>query len=438
MTTARPPARRVRKPRRRDPIIGARIRALRTARGLTQAQLAGDDYTKGFISLLETNRVALSLPAALTLAPRLGISVAELIGAADTGAPQETELALIRAETALAAGRFDEALDLGKSAKGRGVAHARWLRLRGRILIQTDQSEQAVEILEEAVRIFRESREKELTARTLYDLAQAYARTEAHGEAVHHALLCENAIHAGDVVDRSLELRVLSLLAGLFVTIGDLSSADLRIERAKKVAEDVTDKRAVGNLYASLAIARQREGDLESALHFAKKGLWSYEDLGIPAHVGNMWNTVGWVYIGRRQFQRAAQALDEAEKIARTTEDGHLLAYVLQNRAELALAQGKSAEALTLARTSAVHAGASARGAALSLLVVARALALSSAPLSEVNAAFDAAASALRPHGKAHEARAHQAHFEALMERGRRGDAAGVAARAFGLLQHSA
>lgn len=439
-SSARLRARGGRKPRRRDPAIGTRIRALRQARGLTQAQLAGDTYTKGFISLLETNRVALSLPAALNLAPRLGISVAELIGTSGAQeSSQETDLALVRAESAFAAGKPDEALALGKAAtKTRGVAHGRWLRLQGRILIQTEHSAKAAELLEEAIRIFRDAREKELVARTLYDLALAYGRLEAHGEAVHHALLCENAIYAGDVVDRSLELRVLSLLAGLFVTIGDHSSADLRIERAKKAAEDVTDKRAVGNLYANLAIAREREGDLESALHFAKKGLASYEELGLPAHVGNMWNTVGWVYIGRKQFLRAAQALDEAEGIARTTKDDHLLAYVLQSRAELALAQGQAAEALALARASAAHPGASSRGAALSLLVSARALARSGAPLREVHAAFQAAAEKLRPLGKALEASAHQAHFEALMERGRRAEAAEVAARAFALVPRGA
>lgn len=415
--------------------MAGRIRALREARGLTQAQLAGGTYSKGFISLLETGRVALSMDAAMTLAPRLGVSVSELIASpASTGA-LDLELALARAEAAFAAGHSGEALEIaGPASSARGVPRARWLRLRGRVIAQTENARDAVDHLEEAVRIFRDARERELTARTLYDLAVAYGRIEAHGEAVHRALLCESAMYAGDVVDRTLELRLLSLLAGLLVTIGDVAAADLRIERAKSVAQDVNDPRAIGNLYASLSITRERQGDLEAALLFAKKSLAAYEEMGARAHIGNMWNTVGWVYIERKQFEEARRALDQAGAIASESQDPRLAAYVLQNQAELALAQDRVDDALRFARESIGLAGASGRGVALSRLILAKAIARSPAKDDEVDDAFERAAGALRPFGKALELRAHRAHFDALMRRGRPDAAADAAARAFGVL----
>jgi tetratricopeptide (TPR) repeat protein len=416
-------------------MLAVRIKTFRDSRGMTQAQLAGDKYTKGFISLLETGRVGLSINTAEYLAVRLGVSVTDLLSAPVSAGEREQELLLVRAEAAFAAGRLDEALEVGSQLEGtRGSYRPRWLRLRGRIAVQTEHTTDAVRMLDEALRLFRAQGNKELAARTLYDLALAHARVEAHGEAVHYALQCENALSAGDVVDRSLELRVLSLLAGLFVTLDDLTSADLRIERAKQVAEDIADPRAVGNLYASLAIARQREGDLEAALNFAQKSLAAYEQLGVPAHVGNLWNTVGWIYTQRKQFGRAADALKKAAAIAADTKDDRLGGYVLQSQAELALERGDAQAALALADQS-VETSASKRGRATSLLVRARALAAAGRPMPEMDRAFKEAIDALRPFGRHTVAGAHQAHFEALTGRGRHAEASKAAAAAFASLR---
>ncbi|MGH2498839.1 MAG: hypothetical protein ACRDF0_01910, partial [Candidatus Limnocylindria bacterium] len=135
------------------------------------------------------------------------------------------------------------------------------------------------------------------------------------------------------------------------------------------IAEDLAEPRAVGDLYASAAITREREGDLGAALAHAQRALAEYERMGVAAHVGNMWNTIGRIYIGRKQHARAADALGRAERIAGETDDDRLAAYVLQNRAELALARGEADGAVALAQESIDHRGAPKRGRALSVLV---------------------------------------------------------------------
>ena len=56
-----------------------RLRELRQATGITQAQLAGRDFSKGFISLVETGRARASLRAAQLFADRLRVPLAELV-----------------------------------------------------------------------------------------------------------------------------------------------------------------------------------------------------------------------------------------------------------------------------------------------------------------------------------------------------------------------
>lgn len=66
-----------------DPRVGQRIHELRIQAGLTQAQLAGHDFSKGFISLLETGRTRISLRAAHVFAARLGLHASDIVAAGD-------------------------------------------------------------------------------------------------------------------------------------------------------------------------------------------------------------------------------------------------------------------------------------------------------------------------------------------------------------------
>lgn len=62
-----------------DPGTGRRVRAARQRLGMTQAALAGDDFSKGFISLVETGRTRMSVRAAQIIAHRLGVPASALL-----------------------------------------------------------------------------------------------------------------------------------------------------------------------------------------------------------------------------------------------------------------------------------------------------------------------------------------------------------------------
>src|SRR6266480_3577930 len=59
--------------------VGARIRSLRTAKGLTQAQVAEPQYTKAYISMLESGRTRASIKALEHIAGVLGVKPADLL-----------------------------------------------------------------------------------------------------------------------------------------------------------------------------------------------------------------------------------------------------------------------------------------------------------------------------------------------------------------------
>jgi len=59
--------------------LGERIREARLERGMTQADLAADDYTRAFISLVEHDRVSPSLKTLQLLASRLGKPISSFL-----------------------------------------------------------------------------------------------------------------------------------------------------------------------------------------------------------------------------------------------------------------------------------------------------------------------------------------------------------------------
>ena len=58
--------------------VGARIRSLRTAKGMTQAQVAEPNYTKAYISMLESGRTRASMKALEHIAGVLGVFFAHV------------------------------------------------------------------------------------------------------------------------------------------------------------------------------------------------------------------------------------------------------------------------------------------------------------------------------------------------------------------------
>ena len=79
-----------------DPIdtFGARLRRLRSERGLLQSDLVGDGVSASYVSLLESGRRQPTPPVAAALANRLGVPLALLLNGASDADLQEARLNL--------------------------------------------------------------------------------------------------------------------------------------------------------------------------------------------------------------------------------------------------------------------------------------------------------------------------------------------------------
>ena len=357
---------------------------------MTQAELAGGEFTTAFISQLETGYSGLSLHAAQVLSSRLGVTIADLAGDGPL-ASRHDEARLLEAEQELAVGDAPRASTLASELKASAALRARILRLRGQALFAMDRPRDALPLLHDAVADFRARGQADMAARTLFDIALAHARLDESEEVILNALECERALRSGELVDRTVELRVRSTLAAAYVRRGDFAAADLQAERAIALAKDVVDREALASLYATLARTEQDRGRFDPALRYWERSLAELEALGREHAVAETWNNLANLRLARGQVRDAQEALSRADELARALGHRRLRPWLDVTRARLALVRRRFSDAQQLAAALAGDRGNPGRVRAEAQLITAQALAGSGAPFPRVRTAFEAA-----------------------------------------------
>jgi tetratricopeptide (TPR) repeat protein len=352
--------------------IGARIRDARKRSGMTQQQLAGERYTKAYVSALETGIARPSMVALSYLAERLSLPASHFL---DEQNPTWSRLAV---DMTLAAGDWEAAadgyaslLDLPLDELGR----AEVLRGRAEALARLDRGKDAVTVAAEAARIFGSLGRISDEALARYWLAYGLylSDQEADAQSLLSSLL--ERVRAGLKVEPDFEMRVLMALAAVASRGGDYARSLTFLETARGLAEDLDDRRRAMFLF-NLAISYQETGDLEAAIRTGTQGLALLRSAGTVFESAQIENTLALAYLSSGNIERAAELADEARAAFEAAGDDRFLSAVLDTDAQVALAQGRLADATATARRAIEMARATGnRGVELTaMLTEARAL----------------------------------------------------------------
>src|SRR5690242_19277642 len=162
-----------------DSILAQRLRTARLAAKLTQQELAGETFSKSYISAVEQGRMIPSIPSLSVLATRLGVAMSYLLGESDLelGAvaerPQEPpqfrpgpapaqhsqiQQLLAQAEEHIRRRETSQALALLRNSDqpiiNRALRyHPRWYALVGWALLRQQQLEEARDVLEQGLQL---------------------------------------------------------------------------------------------------------------------------------------------------------------------------------------------------------------------------------------------------------------------------------------------
>ncbi|HEY7332915.1 MAG TPA: helix-turn-helix transcriptional regulator [Candidatus Limnocylindria bacterium] len=352
--------------------IGARLREARQRAGLTQQQLAGERYTKAYISALETGIARPSMVALNYLSERLNLAPSHFL---DEPTPAWTRLEV---DMQLAAGDWLAAADGYARLLDEAVedqARAELLRGRAEALVRLDRGREAVTAAAESARLFAVLGRVSDEALARYWLAYGLYLSDAEADArsMLHGLL--ERVRAGLKVEPEFEMRLLMALAAVESRGGNYTESLAHLEAARGMADDLDDRRRAMFLY-NLAISYRETGDVEAAIRAGTQGLALLRAAGAGFESAQIENDLAMAYLATGDVARAEELAEEAREEFERAGDDRYLSAVLDTEAQVALARGDTSLALDLARRARAMADATSnRAVALTaMLTEARAL----------------------------------------------------------------
>ena len=352
--------------------IGSRIRHARKTAALTQSQLAGDRYTKAYISALESGLSKPSMAALDYLAPRLGTTAAELL--TDSGAAWSR----LEADLALAAGRWTDALDAYRGLLEGEVERGARAELQIAIaecLCRLNRPAEAIRPAGEAAAAFAGLDRHADQSRSEYWLASAHNQQDNPEEARSLLRGILDRIRAGRVTDPDFTARLLISLAMIETYQGGTAAALAYLEEAQAAAGGL-DERRRGTFLSTVAEARREAGDHEGAIRAGLQALALLRSAEAALETGLIANHLALTYLAAGNHARARSLAEEARAAATGRGDDRQVAMLADTQARIALQSGDASAAIELADEAAQLAERSGHQKGLLDALVTRARAL--------------------------------------------------------------
>ena len=280
--------------------LGERLRQLRVAAGLTQSELAGDRFSKEYVSQIERGKTRPTEGTIEWLADRLGVDAGFLASGVATDERARLEGALSRAEALYEAQQDTEAVEafepLVAAARATGMPELQVRALAGSGLakMRTGAHRAAVELLNEARSITEAESFSDVERADVlfwlgccrYQLTSVQTAlalfNEALGLAERSGLPCD-----------ALKANILSWRSRCWQRQRDFEAARDDVERALELSQGVEDLRTIGAAYFQASLIADREGHWVLARNYAERAREAYGQLADRVHVSQLTNNLG-------------------------------------------------------------------------------------------------------------------------------------------------
>ncbi len=315
-TTGAPSASRV-------PRLGERLRQLRVAAGLTQTDLAGDRFSKEYISQIERGKTKPTPDTVEWLALRLGVDAGFLASGVSADERAKAETILARADMLLQEKRHTEAISEYVRALpavlGTGAAELRVRALNGEAMARAQSGEvkTALALLAEARGLVETDGFSDVDrAEVLYRLGFCRFKMSSISTAVslfNEALTL--AERSGLPCD-ALRMNIFDARSMCYRRQRDYAAAREDVERGLELAEALHDDRALASIYFRASTLAERDGHWVLARSYAEKARVHSEEVADRVAVGRLLNNLGGLEFLLGNPEKAVDQLKQAYAIA--------------------------------------------------------------------------------------------------------------------------
>jgi transcriptional regulator with XRE-family HTH domain/Tfp pilus assembly protein PilF len=284
-------------PQRATSGLGARLRDLRVGAGLTQSELAGDRFSKEYLSQIERGKTRPTQETLGWIAERLGVDVTYLQTGQSWDEYAVVEAAVTRAEAAVEGQQYEEALEAVEDLQFSPEAR----ELEFRALMAESWARMASGELRPGLELLTRARElSELPGFSDVERADAlyrmgvcrYKLTSINTAQTLLSEALELADRSGMPCDR-LRSHILEWRSRCSRRQRDFEAAREDIERALELAERLDDSLTVAHVTFQASIVAERNGQWLHARTLAERAKELYESHGDRLNLGRMLNNLG-------------------------------------------------------------------------------------------------------------------------------------------------
>ena len=337
--------------------LGERLRQLRVAAGLTQSELAGDRFSKEYVSQIERGKTRPARETIEWLAERLGVDADFLANGVTADQRGRVEAALARGEALTEAHREEEALaefeDVRTAVLATGLAELEVRALCGEAeaRIGLGAIREAIELLTRARSLTERQEFSDLERADVlwrlgvcrYKLSSIQTALGLFNEALS---LAEGSGFPCD----ALRSQILGWRSRCYRRQRDLEAAREDVERALELAQGLNDRRGLANIFFQASIVAEREGHWVLARTYAERAKAQYEELADRTNVGRLLNNLGGINFLLGRPDEAIAFLKDAFRAALEVGDEPDAARAVSSLAQVHLRRGDAVVAEEQAR----------------------------------------------------------------------------------------
>ncbi len=280
--------------------LGDRLRLLRVAAGLTQTELAGDRFSKEYVSQIERSKTRPTAETVEWLAQRLGVDPSFLASGVSTDERGRVEALLSQAEALSKSYRYKEAVAAFEQARS-AVAATNSIELEVRTRsgeawarLQEGDVRKAVELLDAARAlaegtVFSDVDRADIVFRLgvcRYKLSSISTSVALFDEALALADRC-------DLPCDGLRSDIYHWRSRCRRRQRDFEAAREDVEHALELAQGVDDRRQMAEVYFQASLVAERTGHWLLSRNYAERAKNLFQELDDERTVGRLLNNLG-------------------------------------------------------------------------------------------------------------------------------------------------
>ncbi|MBA3716738.1 MAG: tetratricopeptide repeat protein [Actinobacteria bacterium] len=328
--------------------VAERLRTLRKHSGLTQTDLAGERFSKEYVSQIELGKTRPSAEAIEYLAQQLEVDPLFLETGVSSDERSRVEATLSRGEALIEDKKYAEAVEEYVKARAlvtddvvlelelRALSGEAWARM------QTGELKPAMELLTQARDLAERPRFSDLDrADVLFRMGVCRYKLTSLQTAISLFTEALALTKKSDLPCDRLRADIYRWRSRCYRRQRDWEAAREDVELALELAEGVGDPREIANTYFQASLIAERNGHWVLARSYAERAKNEYERLADKVNYGRLLNNLGAFNFMLGKPEEAERLLKDAFRVALDTDNEIDAAYAIGSLAKVHLETGR-------------------------------------------------------------------------------------------------